>query len=279
MRELAESAASGMDGPRAQVLRERMAHVAGLMEQAAQHMEHAVASAATSDLRARLVPAYEHLAATLQGMDVHVPALRPKNHARKLFHVHNGVLALLLVHHVLRTELQMLAVAAGMAGLAWTLELGRRRWTAMNDWLMTLFSNLAHPHERWRVNSGTWYCTALLIVASMQDRFVITLALMVLAFGDAAAAVIGRRYGRVRLANGKSLEGTLGFIGVSTLACVAAVAVYYPDVRLLTALCFALGTATPAALAELTSRRIDDNLSVPVAAVLGALASRALLGL
>ena len=97
---------------------------------------------------------------------------------------------------------------------------------------------------------------------------------LVLGFADPAAAIIGRRLGRVKLVNGRTLEGTSAFViggAVSTFAILASLG---------SSLNPALSTGNWAAIsfcgalvggiAELFSRRIDDNMSVPWAGALGA---------
>ena len=88
-------------------------------------------------------------------------------------------------------------------------------------------------------------------------------AILTLAFGDTAAALIGRRYGRHRYAIGrahKSFEGSCAFFAVAALvcallpgaSCVAAVAA------------FALATT----LAEALGGDGFDNAAIPVAGLL-----------
>jgi dolichol kinase len=93
-----------------------------------------------------------------------------------------------------------------------------------------------------------------------------------LAFADPMAAIIGRRFGRIRLVNGRSLEGSLTFIVTGFVAAITVLAIYYPEVSWGAKAALALGGAIPSAVAELVSRRIDDNLSIPLSAGAGALA-------
>ena len=76
----------------------------------------------------------------------------------------------------------------------------------------------------------------------------------------------------MKLCHGRSLEGTLTFAAVGTTVCIVALSVFYPTVGLTTALALSAGAAVSGAIAELVSRRIDDNFSVPVAAVAGVMA-------
>ncbi|MBQ6351953.1 MAG: phosphatidate cytidylyltransferase [Lentisphaeria bacterium] len=90
------------------------------------------------------------------------------------------------------------------------------------------------------------------------------LAMATMLLGDTAAALIGRRFGRHRFANGKSLEGLLAFLAVGVLVVLGGWAAYrYP------APVFAGGLAgvAAAALLELFNRELhlDDNFAIPLA--------------
>ena len=85
----------------------------------------------------------------------------------------------------------------------------------------------------------------------------------VMLIGDTAAALIGRRFGRHRAPNNKSVEGVVAFLIASWIAlavlfavCGAAPALYV--VGFLAVL--------PAAAAELFEKqlRLDDNFSIPL---------------
>ncbi len=229
-----------------------------------------------NDFRVRMTPAYERLASSLANLEVHVPSLRPTNYARNTFHVLNAILGMMLLWLVL-TETTTVYVTVGLTTCAWTFEFSRRKVPWINNILMRAFQPFAHPHERWRVNSATWYSTALLILSLLYDLQAAAIAIAVLGFADPAAAIIGRRFGRTQLINGRTLEGTSAFIAVGTVVSFLWLSLVYhfsPDVALL----LALGASVPAGLAELVSRRIDDNLSIPVAAALGMVAIRSIIG-
>ncbi len=241
---------------------------------------HAVAARGDGEawkgLHRRLQHAYESLADGLRTYEVHVPALRPTNYARNAFHVVWGCVALSLILFVLDAD-ALLWAASGFVVYAWTMEGGRRLWPAMNDHLMKLYGRVAHPHEWNRVNSATWYATALIVLASTKSLLLCLVPVAVLTFADPAAALIGRRFGRTKLVNGRSLEGSSTFFVVGT---IAAMLVAWLGAGLTPGLALAVGAgaALVGAVAELYSRRIDDNLSVPLASLAGAWAVAALLG-
>jgi dolichol kinase len=107
---------------------------------------------------------------------------------------------------------------------------------------------------------------------------VCALALVVLGLADPAAALVGRRWGNTKLVNNRSLEGSITFAIVGTLASLVTLAIWHADLSWQARLLVALGASVPAALAELASGRIDDNLSIPVAAATGAYLATLLLG-
>ena len=219
--------------------------------------------------RKQLMEAYETVCADLRGYSIHVPSLRPTNYSRNFFHVGNGLGVALTVYYLM-TPTIMKVVATSFLVLVWCLEYFRRDNGALNDLLMKMLGRFAHPHETHRVNSATWYTTALALLAWTCPPMVCLIAVVVLAFGDPAAAVIGRRFGKTKLVNGRSLEGTLAFVGFGVLAAFGMMTLWYGTLPLTHRLLIAFTAVLPAALAELFSRRIDDNLSIPLSAAAGA---------
>lgn len=240
-------------------------------------LPHRQARSAWKALKKRLADAYEELSARLADWSVHLPGLRPTNWARSGFHVFMGTLAVLCVELFL-TVPQMQAIALAFFVSGWTMEIGRRQDGRINEFLMWVFGPVAHPHERHRVNSSTWYATGLVILSLSGSHLVCAMALAILAWADPAAATIGRRWGRTRLVNGRSFEGTSAFVVTGTLVSLAVIGLWHPELGLAGGLAVALAATLPAAVAELLVQRIDDNLAIPVASAAGSLAALAWLG-
>ena len=229
--------------------------------------------------RKRLHVAYDALVVALQReAAIELPTLRPTNYTRSFFHVCSAVGSAMLVQHVLSPQ-AMIWVAGAFTAAGWTLEISRRHSALANRLLMGVFKHVAHEHERHRINSSTWYTTALLLIALTMSPMACTAALLVLGLGDPAAGLVGRRFGRIRLANGKSLEGALAFVAAGALAAGVALALYYPALSPLSVLILALASAVAGALAELFFTRVDDNFSIPLAAGAGCSLAAALLAL
>jgi len=157
----------------------------------------------------------------------------------------------------------LIFAASAFAVSAWSMEISRKIVPGVNDKLMKVFGPVAHPDEWHRVNSATWYATALVLLAIFATKQASEVGVITLAVADPAAAMIGRRFGRVRLIGKKSLEGSLGFIAAGTLFCFAWFACASP-ISLSSALVISAIGAVVGATAELLSTRFDDNFTIPV---------------
>ncbi|MEL6177912.1 MAG: phosphatidate cytidylyltransferase [Myxococcota bacterium] len=225
--------------------------------------------------RKKLVPEYEALAASLKMQDIHLTNLRPTNYSRNVFHVSSAVMVLLLIE-VFMTSTQLSWLAGSVAALGWIMELSRRHSARVNAMLMWVLGPIAHPHERHRINSSTWYTTALLILSLTVGPMLGALAVIILGTADPAAAIIGRKFGRTKLLADRTLEGTLAFVTTGLVASLVVMAIFHPTLTALQMLVIAAVASSAGAIAELYSKRIDDNFSIPLAvAAAGALASLA----
>lgn len=268
---LAARPADGPETPAQLALRERLGDLVLLLDGStpARNLPVERMRAAWSDFRAEAVPAYEKLAATLRPLELHVPSLRPTNYARNVYHVLSGLGCLVILNELL-SPLAVWWVSAIFLALAWSFELSRRLVPQVNTLLMWAFKPFAHPHEAWRVNSATWFTTALFVLASLGEPAVATAAIAVLAVGDPLAAVVGRRFGTIKLVHGRSLQGTLAFVVAASLSAFAALSTWFPGLGTAALVGGSFAAATAGALAELFARRIDDNLAIPLAAAAAA---------
>lgn len=116
---------------------------------------------------------------------------------------------------------------------------------------------------QWIVSGGAPVLAAAMLVNILFPPWIAACSLAVMLTGDAAAALIGRKFGKHKIVNGKTWEGTLSFIlaGFTGTAAVLAVT-QRPGTDYLTG----LGAVIIAAAAELFQKqlKLDDNLSIPL---------------
>jgi dolichol kinase len=150
-------------------------------------------------------------------------------------------------------------LAVAMLGLtlliALMIEMARARIRWARYHFLTSTGGLLRGPERRGLTGATYmalgYFTALLIF----PLSVAVAAMLYNALGDAAAALIGRRWGGHRTAWGKSWEGAGAGFAVNT-----SIGLLLPGISPLAALC---GGAAAAAI-EFLPLPIDDNLRVTV---------------
>lgn len=173
---------------------------------------------------------------------------------RKLFHLFSALYALLYAWGGRSVSLRVLG---GLFVAAAVMEAVRLRNPRFNDRLVALFGGIHREEEKLRPSGILWTLAgAFLTVALVPHPDVVLAALWYLALGDGAAALVGRRWGHIRL-GAKSLEGSLACF----LVCWAVGALCltpaspYPEVL--------LGALT-AALVEALPMPLNDNLWIPL---------------
>ena len=115
----------------------------------------------------------------------------------------------------------------------------------------------------WIVSGGSYVLMAALLVTVLYEREAAGGAMTVMLTGDAAAALIGRRFGRHKAPNNKSWEGVAAFLIFGGAALGIYLALTGAGVALYLGGAIAL---LPACAAELFEKQlhIDDNFSIPV---------------
>lgn len=151
---------------------------------------------------------------------------------------------------------QCLRVMGGLGFLIVILEGCRLRSPAFNRWAWDRFSGMARVWEKHQISAVFWtWLGSYLTMLIFPRREIVLSALGFMIFGDAAAAVAGKLWGRHQWPGGpgKSVEGSIAF----ALAATAAGLWFLPvHVVLISAL----------VVAGLESLRLplDDNLWIPL---------------
>jgi uncharacterized protein (TIGR00297 family) len=177
--------------------------------------------------------------------------------ARQWVHVGSGAFALLLRVLTWRQ-------AAAMAGAALVFNLlvlprigGRRLYRPADEARGFPIGILIYP-----------LAVLLLILVFSSRPEIAAAAWGILAFGDGAATLVGARVGGRRLPwnADKTIAGTIGFVVCATAGGIALTWWTRPDGSRWFTVLAPLAAAIAAALVESMPVRVDDNVSVPVAA-------------
>lgn len=175
------------------------------------------------------------------------------NRVRKLIHLSLAVVP--AVGWRLSFPLALgLAGAALLASVA--VELARRKGEWVNRLLWKLLPTTFRVWETRRVLGSTWFSMGMLATLLLFGRDLGGTAVLFLAWGDAAAEIVGRRWGRA--SGGKTLVGSLGCLAACLLAGAAGMSLggLAPTSVLVGALA--------ATLLERWSPPPNDNLWIPL---------------
>lgn len=161
------------------------------------------------------------------------------------------------------------------------LEVARHHSPEVNRRFLYIFKELLRESENSSLTASTYFLIASSTVFALCDKSVAALALVFVALGDPVAGMVGERWGKIWLTwqgssrqlarlrlrpehfsevKGKSLEGSLGCL----VACLVT-GFGLAAITDLTAWEAAIG-ALCAAMVELLSFRVNDNLSIPLVA-------------
>jgi len=230
-----------------------------------------------AQLRARLHPEYAMIASSLRDDAIKVPSLRPTNVTRSVMHILFAA-SILVSIQLWMTEMVMIWVSFAFAFWAWNMEFFRRRSEWLNRVLMKFFNPVAHPHEVYGINSGTWYSSAMLILATTSTPLASSVAVMILGLADPAAGTVGRRYGKRKLIGSRTVVGTTAFVVVGALTAWVVLMLFGPLYTPFQMFVLVTVSAISGALGELFGGPLDDNLTIPVASAWGLLLAMMLLG-
>ena len=224
------------------------------------------------EMRASLTQAYEDMVAYLKSRGdgrfaEGLRSIRLPRLGRTLCHIGMGLGCVFLYQFVLNRSQAMLVLGI-VFGVFATLEITRRFSSRWNDFLThKLFGAISRPSELHRVNSATFYLSALLLITYVAPQAAVCVAILVLALGDPFAMIVGFNFGRRPIYQDKTLEGSLGFFGVS----FAAALVYLlaaTELSFFVCIGYAATVSLVGALTELYSGKLDDNFTIPVVCAL-----------
>lgn len=228
-------------------------------------------------LRKRLQKSYQQLSVMMEACQTPIPHLRPTNITRSVFHASNAIFILWMIASVPSFG-WMFWIALAYLTFCLSTEALKRVNPQIKEKVMRIFSKIAHPHEYDKVNSATWYGVALFILANLPLPLGI-IAVAILGFADPAAALVGRAYGKIKLPGNRTLEGSLTFVVVGTLAASLALNIMHPLSNGWVTLLVCLSASVFGAAGELLGAYPDDNLTIPLASSAGAFLALSLLQL
>ncbi|MCH7575096.1 MAG: hypothetical protein IIA59_08225 [Candidatus Marinimicrobia bacterium] len=178
--------------------------------------------------------------------------LLPAERNRKLIHIGSGAIALGYALTSRGTTLAVLAILLALMILAEAARLvtpwGARTYNRF-------FGLMTRPEESRALTGASFLLAGAVLTVVVFPAVIAIPALLFMSWGDAAAALVGQKYGRLKWAQGKTVEGSLACLVVCLLIVVP----------FELSLAVKLSGAVAATIAELLPWGfLNDNLAVPL---------------
>ncbi len=183
--------------------------------------------------------------------------------ARKALHLFSLAAPLAYAFGFPRGGLLLVLALAALCALG--VEIGRAAHEPARRLFMDAFGELLRVHEMARWTGATWLVIALLLAVALYPRDVAIAAMWSVSAGDAAAALAGLWWARLRgtgASNGKTVAGSVACLLVSAAGAMLLAGFGVGE---------SVAIGVVAAAAERPSRPLDDNLRVVLAVGIGIL--------
>ncbi len=173
---------------------------------------------------------------------------------RKIFHILIGTM--IVVSLLCFYESYKLILIAGLGIIAFfglIIDFLRMFSDSFNIFLTNkLLPFVFYSDEKKGINSATFFFFSASFSILFFDKINAIIAISILTYADSLASIIGYKFGKIKIGN-KSLEGGLVFFFISISLCLFYVTFWKSII-----------IAFLITLIELTSVKVDDNLSIPI---------------
>lgn len=187
---------------------------------------------------------------------------------RKVWHV-TAVFIMFLIFQFCSEVVSFSLLVGGTLAFV-SVDIARQRSEKLNEFMLTLFGPIMRQSEADKMAGTTYLLSGVLIIFLVfhQQRDVVALTLLFLAFADPMASYIGIRYGKEKIFRQKTLQGFLAAFFVCFVASL--VFLFLSDYPMARVLVFSLVAGLVGALAELVPiGDLDDNLTLPILSAVG----------
>ncbi len=149
-----------------------------------------------------------------------------------------------------------MAILIGIASVVFVMiDIRRTRNSWLSKIFAKLFNSMLRSHElEGKLTGASYVLIGSFISIAIFPKEIAVLALLFTAIGDTAAALYGRKFGKLRIWN-KTLEGSIAGL----IACTI-IALFFPQIPNI----IKFSGAFAAMFIELLPINIDDNLRIPL---------------
>ena len=173
---------------------------------------------------------------------------------RKITHF-IGLVIPILYHYIDNKQL-VVGILAFVTWLLLCFEILRYVFPDFSSLLLKFISPILRSHEKQgKILGSTYFVTSSLLSIVFFPQEIAVASITFLVLGDLFAAIIGKKWGRIKIFSGKSFEGSLACFIICFFVSILVIRIK-PVVGLFGAIA--------ATIFELVPIGIDDNLTMPL---------------
>ena len=183
---------------------------------------------------------------------------------RRFFHMSAGI-CVGAIYQAFLTRQMAVSFLGIAACIMYLIEQIRINYPEYSGNINILNKHFLRAEEQLRESAAIPYCMAILLTIISFPKSIALVAIYTLAIGDPMSALVGIKYGKHKLIKKKSLEGSLAFFISSFIITFLIFRPMNPDLLGMT-LGLSFLMAFLITCFELIPLRLDDNLTIPLAA-------------
>jgi dolichol kinase len=125
---------------------------------------------------------------------------------RKIFHLFGSIVA--VGYLIIPEKTLYLKILVGVLIPFLLVDIIRLTIPSMNKLFFRIFSRITAEKDTYQLNGSTYYLISSILAILLFPREIAIAAMLYLSLGDSIAAIIGKRFGKIKIYN-KTLEGSL----------------------------------------------------------------------
>ena len=180
---------------------------------------------------------------------------------RRFFHMGSGV-TVAFIYNFLLTHQQAVSILGTIACVLYIMEQVRINYPEFSGHFEKFSKYLLRAEEQLKESAGIPFVMGLLLTILSFPKPIAVVAILTLAIADPLSALIGIKYGRLRVVAHKSIEGSLAFFAGCFTSTALVFLGYAPTSG--TAFGLAFFVAFTVGVFEMVPIRLDDNLTIPL---------------
>lgn len=180
---------------------------------------------------------------------------------RRFFHCLSGLISG-TIYMLFLSHKQAIYILGGTASIIYILEQIRINYPNQPG-LNIVNKYFLRAEEHLKESAAIPYIMALLLTIITFPKSIALTAIFTLAIADPMSAIVGIKFGKHRIIEGKSMEGSLAFL-LSTMTVCFLIFIPLPDNNFWPVLANAFFLGLFGAAFEMLPLKLDDNLTIPL---------------